>query len=88
MSIGLFAFLGGGFSLSLSPVTFGSMQALLEGDCSDGVFSYEGGFTSVNLGFNGWSFSTGDFPPVKKQFNFCSSFVELVELSIFVELLL
>ena len=77
MSIGLFAFLGGGFSLSLSPITFGSMQALLEGDCSDGVFSYEGGFTSVNLGFRGWSFSTGDFPPLKKKFNFCSSFVEL-----------
>jgi hypothetical protein len=83
MSIALFAFEGAGLALSLLPAHVGLVQGLLQGNCPDGVHSYAGGFTNFSVGFDSWSFGTGDFPQALTagKLQACSSYVKLSGLS-------
>lgn len=81
MSIALFTSQGASIGLNLIPASVGLMQGLLQGRCPDGIFSYAGGFTNAQVGFDSWSFATGDFPPLSNKLQGCSSYVKLFGLS-------
>jgi hypothetical protein len=85
MSIGLFVFEGAGIGVSLLPVNAGLMQAVLQGNCPDGVHSYSGGFTNFTLGPDSWSFATGDFPmpALRSKLKACSAYVKYTGIAAF-----